>query len=136
MALTFNADKTFSIVEQVAPPTEPAGYVPDGCTTTDTYLGTYAETEAETDAGTASVLTLTFTSGTANIVSGCNDAASDSPGQPLTTATIAAETAEGLIPGTTETYTVTHAGMTDGGAELVISPGIGLGPPSSTTLRM
>ena len=124
--LTFNPDQTLTFVEDVAPPTTPAGYVSDGCVTTHTFFATYAETSS----GDTNTLTWTFTGGTANAVSGCGTASSDSPGTPMTAEGIAAYTAEGLVPPTTETFTVTPT-------TLVLTPPAGAtqgtGLSSSTT---
>jgi hypothetical protein len=103
ITLTLRSDATFTFVEDVAPPTTPAGYKPDGCVTTHTYLGTYAGTVS----GGASTLTWTFTGGTANAVSRCATASSNSAGTPMTADAIAGYRAQGLIPPSTEAYTVT-----------------------------
>jgi hypothetical protein len=101
--VTFASDKTFTFVETVAPFSYPAGYVPNGCVTTDTYFGTYAESVS----GGASTLTWAFAGGTANAVSGCNNASNDSTGTPMTADAIASYRDQGLIPPTTTTYAVT-----------------------------
>lgn len=44
--LTFKADQTFTFVEQVAPSTTPAGSVPNGCVTTQSFSAAYAQTVA------------------------------------------------------------------------------------------
>ncbi|HWL86817.1 MAG TPA: hypothetical protein VNO21_13495, partial [Polyangiaceae bacterium] len=72
--LTFNDDKTFKLVENLAPVTSPAGSHDPDCVTTDVYLGTYEETTS----GATNLLTWTFAGGTRNTVSGCTDASLDS----------------------------------------------------------
>jgi hypothetical protein len=101
IALTFNPDKTFTFVEQVAPATEPAGFTPDGCVTTDTFSAKYAETVS----GGTNSLTWTFTGGTTNAVSGCKS--NDSAGTPMTAADLKAYIGEGTVPPTTLKYTAT-----------------------------
>jgi hypothetical protein len=125
LAITFNSDKTCIIVEQVAPATTPAGHTNDsarGCTTTDTYLGTYTETDP---AGT-NTLTMTFTDGTANAILGCEDASDVGAGVPMTADGITSYRSQGLIPAMTVTYAVTST-------TLSFSPGFGLGMPATTT---
>jgi hypothetical protein len=104
VAFTLNADKTFSFVEDVAPPTWPAGYVPNGCVTTDTFLGTYA--------ATASTLTLTVTGGTDNAVHSCNNPATNTPGVPMTAADVSALSPQGLFPPPTVSYTLADQHLT------------------------
>jgi hypothetical protein len=98
--LTFNSDKTFTMLETVAPPTLPAGAAPSSCVTTDKYLGTYAEGVA----GDMNTLALTFTGGTANAIVGCDAGA---PGTAMTPDSIAAYRDQGLVPATMNDYTVT-----------------------------
>ncbi|HEV3193228.1 MAG TPA: hypothetical protein VGY54_22120 [Polyangiaceae bacterium] len=128
ITLTFNSDKTFAFVEQVAPAATPVPVDggPEGCVTTHTFLGTYAETVS----GGANTLTWTFAGGTANAVSGCNPASYDTAGTPMTADSITAYRAQGLIPPTPETYTVTST-------TLVLTPpgnrGFGLGATTTFT---
>ena len=122
ITLTFNSDKTLTFVEEVAPPTTPAGFVPDGCVTTDSFSATYAETVS----GGVNTLTWTFKDGTANAVSGCNTASNASAGTPMTAAAIEDYRAQGLIPPTTETYAVTST-------TLVLTPTVSSGAGLSTS---
>jgi hypothetical protein len=110
VTFTLNDDRTFDYVENVAPPSYPAGYVPNGCVTTDSYSGTYSEG--------ASALTLTFAGGTVNAVSGCNDPSTNSAGRPATEADITAFTTEGLILPGLERFSSTEATLT-------LTPGLG-----------
>ena len=105
ITLTFNSDKTFIFAEDVAPANIPAGVVPTGCVTTDTYLGTYAETVS----GGTNTITWTFTGGTANAVSRCDAAfvSYESAGTPMTPDAITSYRDEGLIPPPTDNYVVT-----------------------------
>jgi hypothetical protein len=125
--LTLKSDKTFTFVETVAPWEYPAGYVPNGCVTTDTHLGTYAESVS----GGTNTLTWTFAGGTANAISGCNDASMDSAGTPMTPDAIASYRNQGLIPPTTTTYTATSTTL------VLTSPdnrvGIGRNPGTTFT---
>jgi hypothetical protein len=126
ITLTFKADKTFTFVETVAPWGYPAGYVPNGCVTTDTYPGTYAESVP----GGTNTLTWTFAGGTANAVSGCNDASMDSTGTPMTPDAITSYRNQGLIPPTTTTYSATSTTL------VLTSPGngtVGIGRNPGTT---
>jgi hypothetical protein len=100
VTLTFSPDKTFTMVETVAPPTTPRGVGPTACVTTDTYLGAYTAGVAAGE----NTLDLTFTGGTANAIEGCD---AGSPGTPMTSDGIAAYRAEGLVPATTNTYALT-----------------------------
>jgi hypothetical protein len=110
VTFTLNDNRTFTFAENVAPPTTPAGYAPDGCITADSYSGTYSEG--------ASTLTLTFAGGTVNAVSGCNDASTNSPGRPATDADITAFTDQGLILPRTESFSLTLTTLT-------LTPGLG-----------
>ncbi len=103
ITLTFKSDKSFTFSETVAPATTPVGYFPNGCITTHSLYGTYAAAVS----GGVNTLTWTFDGGTANAISGCNNAASDFAGTPMTPADIAGYTAQGLIPPTTETFAAT-----------------------------
>jgi hypothetical protein len=105
ITLTFNPDKTFVLVEEVEPASIPAGAVVDtGCpAATDTYVGTYAESVS----GGTNMLTWTYTGGTANQFSGCNNPSNNSAGTPMKADDIAAFVAENMIPPTTLSYTVT-----------------------------
>ncbi len=105
VTLTFNADQTFTWVEQVAPSSQPAGFVSDGCLTTDTMSAAYAETLS---VGMPRLI-WTFTGGTTNAVSGCGTASNDSPGTAMTSADVDADIAEGLFPPTTDPYSVTSS---------------------------
>ena len=105
---TINADKTFTIVETVAPPTLPAGVTPGTCVTTDSVYGTYSETVS----GTTNTVTWTMLGGIANAVSGCASPATDTPGVAMTAAAIQAYTDQGLLPPAVETYTVDASTLT------------------------
>ena len=126
ITLTMRADNSFTFVEEVAPYSLPAGYVPNGCVTTETYLGTYAATLA----GAKSSVSWTFATGTANSVSGCNDPSGDSAGTAMTEEAIASYREQGLIPPSTVTYSVTSTA-------LVLNPGVSsnkaVGLSASTT---
>jgi hypothetical protein len=116
IALTFNADGTFSALEQVAPATRPAGAAPaPGCATNDTYAGVYDV--AETD-GTSTVVTWTYGTGTVNAVEGCDDASLDRAGTTATRDAIASYTAQNILPPATEAFTETPT-------TLVLTPGFG-----------
>jgi hypothetical protein len=117
--LTFHSDKTFVFMEDVAPPTTPAGSVSDGCIVTDTLSATYAEGVT----GDVNTLTWKFTHGTANAVSGCNAASNDSPGTPMTSDAISDYIDEGLVPPMAVTYLLTST-------TLALTPGLG---PNTTT---
>jgi hypothetical protein len=124
--LAFKSDKTFTFVEEVAPPTTPAGSVPNGCVVTQTFSAAYAETVS---AG-MSTLTWTFTGGMANVVAGCNDASNNSPGTPMTADAVASYTDQGLIPPTTVSYTVTSTTLVLASTG---SPSAGVGRSPGTT---
>jgi hypothetical protein len=115
LAVTLRADKTFTFVEHVSPISVPATSIAGprdaSCVTTDTYVGTYAEQGANQ-------LTWTFTGGTANVVSGCDDASHDSAGTSMTDDAIASYREQGYIPAASVTYTATPT-------TLVITPGLG-----------
>jgi hypothetical protein len=111
VALTFKSDGTLVLIEDVAPPTRPAGVVADGCITTDTYFGKFKDTES----GHANTLTWTFTDGTANAVSGCNTPSYNSAGTPMTVEALEAYRDQGLVPPETTNFTVTST-------ELILNP--------------
>ena len=115
IALTFNADGTFSALETVAPPTLPAGAVPSpGCQTTDTYAGTYVVLEADAK----STVTWTYDTGTVNAILGCDDPSVDRAGTAATPEGIAAFTAQNILPPAMEAFTQTPT-------TLVLTPGFG-----------
>jgi hypothetical protein len=126
VALTFNPDKTFTFVEQLAPSTEPAGFMPDGCVTTDTFSAKYAEAVS----GGTNTLTWTFAGGTTNAVSGCKSKSNDLAGTPMTTADIKAYTVEGLVPPTTLKYTATSTSLI---LTSSVTDSAGVGQGSGTT---
>jgi hypothetical protein len=106
LTITFNEDKTLAFSEHVTPASFPAGTIPTmptTCVTTDLYAGTYAETSSQ--GGHA--LTWTFTNGTADAVTGCSDASSDSPGSPIPADAIDSLIGQGWIPPYTVSYSVT-----------------------------
>jgi hypothetical protein len=110
VTFTLHEDRTFNYVETVAPLTHPAGHVPTGCVTTDSYSGAYSDGNG--------TLTLTFAGGTVNAVSGCNETSTNSPGRPATAADIAAFTAQGLILPGLESFSLTSTTLT-------LTPGLG-----------
>jgi hypothetical protein len=126
--LTFNADKTFTFDETVAPRTTPAhpdaGDGAAGCVASDSYQGTYDTTNT---AG-VNTLAMNFTSCTANIVSGCTDASLNTPGQAEGQDGINAFRDQGLLPAPSEAYQVTAT-------TLVLTPpkATGLGLNNSAT---
>ena len=107
ITFTLNADKTFTFAETIAPPTWPAGYVPNACVTTDFLAGSYATTTS----GGTNTLTLSFASGIANHITGCENGAGNTPGVPMTDADITGYTAEGLLLPKVQTYTVTATSL-------------------------
>jgi len=100
--VTFNADKTLRVVEEVAPLSVPAGYVSNGCVTSWSYYGTYNTTVSSG----VNQLVWIFTGGMANQLSGCDDASMNSPGTPITADAATIEMTQGLILPTTMTYVV------------------------------
>lgn len=127
ITLTFNSDKTFDMVETVAPSISIGGPGPSTCvaTDTDTYTGTYAEGFGNG----ASMLDLTFTGGTANGLSGCG---ADSPGTPMTAQSIEDYRQQGLVPATTNTYTITATTLVLTPAAQDAQSGGGLGDSPAT----
>jgi hypothetical protein len=130
--VTFDADKTFTFVETVAPWGYPAadadsssnaGY--GGCVVSDSYAGTYDTT----DSVGASTLTMNFVSVTANIVSGCASASDDSPGAPMGQDEIDGFRGQGLIPQPAETYEVTPT-------TLVLTPPNAIGGGGFSTIAV
>ena len=126
--LNFKADQTFTYVEQVAPPTLPAGSVPNGCVTSQNFSAAYDENVA----GGVRWLTWTFTDGTANVVSGCNDSSHDSAGTPMTMEAIAAYIEQGIIFPTDLMYVVTPTTLV---VSSNVSGGGGIGRSAGTTFR-
>ena len=102
LALGFRADDTFSWSEQLAPLFLPAGVGPTTCVTSIEYTGTYA---LSTD-GNVNVLSWTFGSGTANIVTGCEDPSLDGDGTSMTADDAQAYVEMGDLPPTMVEYTV------------------------------
>ena len=123
IALTFDADGTFSAGEQVAPATGgPAGSEPaPGCQTTDSYRGLYVVFTA----GGQSTMTWAYDTGTVNAIVGCDDPSRDMAGTPATPDAIASYTDQNILPPATEAYRVTPT-------TLVLTPGFG---PSTTFAR-
>jgi hypothetical protein len=74
-------------------------------------------------------LTWTFTGGTRNVVSGCDDASLDSAGTPMTTDDITAYRDQGVIPPTDMIYSVTSTTLV---LRSSVS-GIGIGRSGGTT---
>ena len=102
LTITFSVAKTFIFDEQVAPASEPAGYMPNGCVTTELLHGTYAEmVEAADD------LTWGFTDGTANQVTECNNPSENSAGTPMTSEGVASYIEQGHLPPTALTFRAT-----------------------------
>ena len=124
LALTFNSDGTFSAVEQVAPATGgPAGQQPSpGCTTTDSYAGTYAVSEA----GGQRFVTWNYDTGSVNAILGCDDASLDMAGSAATPDAIASYTEQNILPPATEAYTQTPT-------TLLLRPGFEGSSGASTT---
>lgn len=115
IALTFGPDGTFSAVEQVAPPTTPAGAQPAaGCATTDRYSGIYDVS----DVSAKRTLSWTYGTGTVNAVEGCDDGSLNAAGTAATADGVASFTAQNILPPATETYTETAT-------TLVLTPGFG-----------
>jgi len=129
ITLTLNADKTFTCIEDVAPISVPAGYVPTGCVTTDTYLGTYSVTVS----GSTNTLNWNFASGTANAISGCDAEfiAYESAGTPMTADAIISYRNQGLIPPPTDDYTVTSTTFVITNPAYSGSIGVGHSPGTS-----
>jgi hypothetical protein len=103
LTITFSAEKTFIFDEQVAPGSEPAGYMPNGCITTELLHGTYAEMVSEA----ADDLTWAFTDGTANQVTECNNPSENSAGTPMTSDGVASYIEQGHLPPTALTFHAT-----------------------------
>jgi hypothetical protein len=122
IALTFNPEGNFSAVEQVAPPTSPAGAGPaPGCATTDSYSGTYDVS----DAGGKNTVTWTYGTGTVNAIEGCDDASLNTAGTTATPDGIASYTAQNILPPATEAYAETQT-------TLFFTPGFG---PSTSFVK-
>jgi hypothetical protein len=125
VALTFDRDQTFTFVEQVAPPTTPAGSGPSSCVTSHNFSAAYVQGVA----GGVNTLAWTFTEGTRNVVSGCPDASQDSAGTPMTADDITAYEDEGVFPPTNLTYAVTATTLVLGSSV----SGLGIGRSDGTT---
>jgi hypothetical protein len=109
MTLVFGADRSVTLSERVEPFGLPAGVTPSSCVTTRTFTGTYSTRDAGTTLVTA------FTGGTANVVSGCPDPASNAAGTPLNAGDIVVAQGDGEVPPTTVKVTVSAT-------KLVVSP--------------
>jgi hypothetical protein len=125
VALTFNADKTLKLVEQIAPASGPAGTMADGCVTTDTLTGTYVEGVLAADINT---LSWTFSSGTANIQTGCDVVAYNTPGTPMTADAVSSYIEQGILPPMSLTYTADASTLV-----LTSKAGTGVGSSAGTT---
>jgi hypothetical protein len=125
VALTFSADKTLELVEQVAPASEPAGAMADGCVTTDTLNGTYVEGVSAADIDT---LSWTFSSGTANVQTGCKVVAYNSAGTPMTADAVSSYIEQGTLPPMSLTYTADATTLV-----LTSKAGTGVGSSAGTT---
>jgi len=125
VSLTFDADKTLKLVEQVAPPTQPAGSTADGCVTTDTLTGTYVE---GVSAAGLDTLTWTFTDGTANVQTGCTVPAYNGPGGPMTADGVSSYIEQGILPPMALTYSATLSTLV-----LTSKAGTGVGSSTGTT---
>jgi hypothetical protein len=124
VTLTFKADKTLAFVEQIAPASEPAGSMDDGCVTTDAFSATYVEIAV----GDVHTLHWALTSGTTNVVTGCKAASYDSSGSPLTEDDLSSYITQGTVLPTTVTYTTTATTL-----RLTSTTGDGLGGSNGTT---
>jgi hypothetical protein len=126
VALTFSADKTLKLVEQIAPASEPAGAMADGCVTTDTLTGTYVEGMSAADIKT---LSWTFSSGTANIhQTGCKVVAYNTAGTPMTADAVSSYIEQGTLPPMSLTYTANASTLV-----LSSKAGTGVGSSGGTT---
>lgn len=124
ITLTFDADKTFGLDEQIAPGTWPAGYDggPAGCVVSIRIAGTYDATASDE----MRTLTWTPTSGVSNAVTGCRDSGNDREGAPIDGDSIDGYVAQGVLPPRSVQYTVSRASLT-------LNPGVAGGDLSSET---
>jgi hypothetical protein len=110
LSITFKADNTLALVEQVQPGSLPAGSSPqpppgfdsDSCVPVLFCYGTYADTLSEG----VHVLDWAFTDGTKDQVSGCSNPSSNSPGVPLSDDEVTSFIDQGHLPPRTLTYDV------------------------------
>lgn len=111
--LTLGPEKVFTFTENVAPATTPIGYEPDGCIVTHSILGTYVQHVIDG----VSALSWTFSSGVANVITGCRDPRHNDEGTRITAEDVDGYIGQGLVPPKTVTYSVTST-------TLILNPAI------------